>query len=142
MGHNIMAIRGFTDTSQTQPCPVIKWQHILGWINWPLNTYLLVCPSLQYAYAKISGKQISRTQLYLNRSVIHDFHWLADTIEASDGIHMLNTIEWDSSHADLIVYSDTSLNGLGFCVPNRLLGFCASTLNKCLIPQSSISKLS
>jgi len=62
-------------------------------------------------------------QLYLNRSVIHNFHWLADTIEVSSGVHMLDAIEWDASDADLIIYSHASLNGLGFYTPDRYLGF-------------------
>jgi len=73
-------------------------------------------------------------QLYLNRTVIHNFHWLTDTIKDSDGIHILDAIEWDSSDADLIVYSDASLNGLGFCIPDQLLGFCASTPDECPHP--------
>src|SRR5882724_11805291 len=106
-----VVIRDFTDMSQT-----------------------LVHPALQSAYTKISGKQIGHMQLYLNRTVIHNFHWLTDTIKDSDGIHILDAIEWDSSDADLIVYSDASLNGLGFCIPDQLLGFCASTPDECPHP--------
>ena len=106
---------------------MIEWQRILSWINWGLNTYPLVHPALQPAYTKIAGKHISRAQVFLNRSVIHNFLWLADMIKASEGVHILESIEWDHSDADLIVYSDVSLTGLGFVVPTQRLGFCTST---------------
>jgi len=99
-----------------------------------LNTYPLCRPALQSAYTKISRKQISHAQVYLNQSIICDFHWLAGTIEESDGIHILEAIEWDRLDVNLIVYSDVSLKGLGFCIPDRLLGFCASTPDECPCP--------
>jgi len=128
------AIRAFVDTSQSRRHPVIEWQWILGWINWALNAYPLVFPALQLAYAKIASKVISCTQLYLNCVVILHFLWLADTIEASDGIHILDAKEWDSNDADLAIYSDASLSGLGFVIPKILLGFCASTPTDCATP--------
>ena len=46
-------------------------------------------------------------------------------------MHIFKYIEWDCSDADLIVYSDASLTGLGFTVPMQCLGFCASTPSDC-----------
>ena len=43
-------------------------------------------------------------QLYLNRAVIREFKWLIDTIDTSDGIHLLNAEEWGISDTDLIIY--------------------------------------
>src|SRR5882672_8687331 len=119
------AIRAFIDSSLTWRQPVIEWQRILGWINWGLNAYPLLRPALQPAYAKIAGKQISRVQLYLNRAIIHHFQWLADTIDASDGIH-IQAEEWGKSDADLIIYMDVSLICLGFFAPMLHIGFCSS----------------
>src|SRR5882724_10665101 len=81
VSHNelITAIRSFIDTSQSRRHPVVEWLRILGWINWGLNAYPLVRPALQSAYVKISGKHIARAQVYLNRTVIRHFNWLADT---------------------------------------------------------------
>jgi len=42
---------------------------------------------------------------------------------------MLDAIEWDHSDADIIIYSDASLTGLGFTAPSKLIGFCASVPN-------------
>jgi len=120
------AIRAFIDSSSSRRRPVIEWQRILGWINWGLNAYPLLRPALQPAYAKISGKQISRAQVYLNRTVICHFNWLADTIDISDGVHILDTEEWGISDADLITYMDVSLTGLGSTALTLKLGFCSS----------------
>jgi len=80
---------------------------------------------LQSAYAEISRKQISHTQLHLNRSVICDFHY--------QGFHILNAIEWDSSDADLIIYSDM-FNGLGFAYLIDSWVFVHPTPNDCPCP--------
>ena len=58
-------------------------------------------PALQSAYSKISGKQVSHTKIYLNCTIIQDFTWLMQTIEASDGIHIMDAEEWDKSQANL-----------------------------------------
>src|SRR5882672_4694418 len=102
------------DTSQTRCCPLIEWQQILGWINWALNVYPLAQLALQLLYVKISGKQIPHAPVFLNRDVIHHLNWLADMFDLSDSIHVLDAIKWGRSDADLIVYCNALLTGLGF----------------------------
>src|SRR5882724_10801657 len=97
------ATQAFIDPSSTRQWPLIEWQRILEWINWGINAYPLRHPALQPAYAKISGKQISQTQLYLNRAVIHHFWWLADTIDASDSTNILDAKEWGRSDTNLVI---------------------------------------
>jgi len=99
----ISAIRAFVDTAISRRCSLLDWQCILGWINWSLNAFPLLRPALQSAYSKISGKNVAHAKIYLNHTVIQDFTWLADTIVVSDGVHLLDTIEWDKSDADLII---------------------------------------
>src|SRR5882724_4821579 len=123
----IMAIRAFINTSKSHKRPLVKWQHILGWINWGLNVFPLLCPALQSSYAKIAGKHIARGSIHLNRAVIHHFNWLADTIEASDSVHMLDAIEWNEQDANLVIYYDASLSGLGFVAPQLKLSFYVLT---------------
>jgi len=36
----IIAIHVFIDTSSSRCRPLVEWQHLLGWINWGLNTFL------------------------------------------------------------------------------------------------------
>ena len=52
------------------------------------------------------------------------FTWLADTIVVSDGIHLLDTVEWD---ANLVTYCNASLQGLGFVAPAMKQGFYGTT---------------
>jgi len=47
---------------------------------------------------------------------------------------MLDAVEWVQTDADLIIYSDASLSGLGFTAPNMLIGFCASVPNDSITP--------
>ena len=54
----------------------------------------LLCPALQSAYSKIAGKQVTRAPIYLNHVVIRHFNWLADAIEASNGIHIIDAVKW------------------------------------------------
>ena len=42
----IASIQDFIDTSTSRTCPLMEWQHILGWINWGLNVFPLLFPSL------------------------------------------------------------------------------------------------
>ena len=55
------------------------------------------------------------------------------TIKSSDGVHMLDAIEWDATLADLIIYCDASLDGLGFVAPLLKTSFCGSIPTDCHI---------
>src|SRR5882724_1505442 len=121
----IAAIHAFIDTSKSRKRLLIEWQCILSWINWGLNMFPLLCPALQSLYMKIARKHVTWGMIYLNKAVIHHFTWLTDTIEASNGIHLLDVIKWAESDADLIIYCDTLLSGLGFIAQLLRLGFYA-----------------
>jgi len=129
----ITTIRMFLDTTLSHHRSLIEWQWILGWINWALNVFPLCCPALQSAYTKIAGKQVSCAKIFLNRTVIREFSWLATTIESSDGVHMLDAIEWDESLVDLTIYCDASLNGISFVAPALKTGFCSAIPTDCPI---------
>src|SRR5882724_7542868 len=90
----IMAIRVFIDTSALRRRPLVEWQHLLGWINWGLNTFPLLKPGLQSSYEKIRGKSNAHASIYLNKQVIADLHWVADTMETSSGLFYFNATEW------------------------------------------------
>jgi hypothetical protein len=90
---------------------------LLRWINWELNVYLLLRPALQSSYTKIAGKSIPGASIYLNRVVISDLTWLADTISSSPGLCLINSVIWDQNDADLTIFCNVSLECLGFYVP-------------------------
>jgi hypothetical protein len=120
----VSAIRKFVDTSSSRWHALVEWQRLLGWINWAINTFPLIHPAIQSSYAKIAGKSQAHATIYLNRIVIRDLLWLADTVEESDGICMLDAIE-DRADADLTAFCDASLSSMGFYCSSLHVGFCS-----------------
>jgi len=82
----IIGIRLFIDTTSVHHHQLVEWQRLLGWINWGLNTFPLLKLGLQSLYAKIRGKSHAHASIYLNKQVISDLHWVADTMEMSTGL--------------------------------------------------------
>src|SRR5882724_2900575 len=115
----ISAVRSFADSSTTHRHPLVEWQRMLGWINWGFKHLPLIQPALQSSYMKIRGKTNAHTSLYLIRDVIRDLMWLTDTMEASPGIFLLDSLEWSTVDADLMIYCNTCLHGLGFYAPSH-----------------------
>jgi len=118
----------FKPTNRTKPHYQLKhWQQIGGWINWALNVYPLLCPCLNNFYAKLSGSHDPSRKIWVNNAVRDDLAWAACHIEASDGVHLLRSANWDLSSADVIVYCDACLDGMGFWYLSSLLGFYSPT---------------
>lgn len=115
-------IRAFLATPGRRP-RVREWQRTLGWINWALNVHPLLRPALQSSYAKLAGKQFPRAGMYLNADVHRDLTWVADKVESLDGVHILRARTWSPEGADLTIYCDASLSGLGFWVPSHNAGY-------------------
>ena len=120
-----MGTQDFLDTSTSHTCPILEWQCILGWINWGLNVFPLLHPSLQFSYEKISGKSHAHRLVYLNRWVIRDLSWVSHLMEDLDGICILESVVWGPDSADLIIFCDACPRGLGFCCPSLNLSFCS-----------------
>jgi hypothetical protein len=99
------------------------WLHLLGWISWALNVCPLLRPALSSSYHKTAGKTIPYAPVPLNAAVISDFAWFADTFDSFPGIHILRLLAWVPGDADLQIYCDASLSGLGFWSPSTLQGF-------------------
>ncbi|KAF8586317.1 hypothetical protein K439DRAFT_1646329 [Ramaria rubella] len=121
----IAAVRNFVDTSSVRRRPLVEWQRLLGWINWGLNCFPLLKPALQSSYEKISGKKFSHASIFLNREVIRDLKWLSDVLEDSDGICMLDAIEWPLENADLEIFCDSTLSNMAFYCPQANVAFCS-----------------
>ncbi|KIJ24645.1 hypothetical protein M422DRAFT_194440 [Sphaerobolus stellatus SS14] len=130
----VSAIAAFLDTSQSRRRPLHQWQRVLGWANWALNVFPLLRPALQSCYAKIAGKSLRNAGIFLNKAVIRDLTWFADRIKTSHGLHFFEDVEWDYSQANLIIYCDASMVGLGFYVPAKALGFASNIPPNPLIP--------
>ena len=142
----ITAICLFIDPTMSCHCPLIEWQCLLGWMNWGLNTFPLLKPGLQSSYAKIRGKSNAHASIYLNKQVISDLYWVADTMETSTGLYYFEATEWSPLEADFVIFCDASLSGLGFYCPGMNVGFHAditdSTPTRTIFYNEALSVLS
>ena len=46
-----------------------------------------------------------------------DLGWVADMMEASMGLFYFDATEWSLANAEVVIYCDNSLTGLGFYFP-------------------------
>ena len=101
------------------------FQRLSGWFNWALNVYPLLWPALSNVYAKMSHAKPDKplTKLYVNNSIRSDLLWAIDHLSRLPGTCILKSVDWDTSDADLTVYCDASLTGLGFWFPELCVSF-------------------
>ncbi|KZV98361.1 hypothetical protein EXIGLDRAFT_669524 [Exidia glandulosa HHB12029] len=104
---------------------LVEWQRFLGHANWALNAYPLLRPGLASSYDKIRGKSGSSWPIVLNTRVIRDLQWFARTLRSASGVQLLEANHWEPQDADITIYCDASLSGLGFWCPGLRLGFAA-----------------
>ncbi|THH27792.1 hypothetical protein EUX98_g6401 [Antrodiella citrinella] len=122
----VAAVRAFLDDCDShRRQPLRHWQKLIGWINWGLNVQPLARPALQSSYAKIQGKQHAHAGVSINRAVRRDLEWVAALFARHDGVHVLTSRCWTPFQAELTIYCDASLDGMGFWCPQRLQGFAA-----------------
>ncbi|KAI0083139.1 hypothetical protein BDY19DRAFT_987963 [Irpex rosettiformis] len=99
----VSAIREFVNEASRCRRTLREWQKLLGWINWGLNS----------SYDKIAGRHIASAPIYLNKRSINDLLWIADMFECYEGVHLLTNTTWELHDADLCIFCDASLTGLG-----------------------------
>jgi hypothetical protein len=75
-----------------------------------LNILPWARPALTEMYRKMSGKVHANKGLFLNAQVHEDLGWLVDIIPTTIGVRFINTGLWNDSDADMIVWTDASLN--------------------------------
>lgn len=121
-------VRSFVLDAPQRRRSLREWQQTLGWLNWGLNVMPLARPALQSSYAKMSGKLYPRARIFVNAVVRRDLLWVADMFERSTGVHLLRARSWRPDAADLTVYCDASLSGMGFWSPALQQGFFTNVL--------------
>ncbi|VDC04894.1 unnamed protein product [Peniophora sp. CBMAI 1063] len=105
---------------------LVDWERMLGWMNWALSVAPLLRPALSPGWDKIRGKTQRNARIYLNAAVKRDFAWFADSFREWDGLHVADARLWAPQDADLTVFCDASLSGLGFWCPQRHQGFAGA----------------
>jgi len=106
-----------------------EFQRLQGWVNWALNVYPHLRPALCQSYHKILGKSRANAQIRVNNTMRHELLWFIRHVENSDGIHMLESVEWspyDKIATTLIAYADASAVGMGIWFPGEYAGFQCS----------------
>jgi hypothetical protein len=109
----------FLATSDRSPT-LQAWQRLAGHLNWMLNVLPWGQPALTEMYRKISGKAWSHRGIPINAAVITDLTWLRSVIPSSIGIRFTDTGMWSDGDADMVVWTDASLqNALAFVYSNK-----------------------
>ena len=117
----IIAIRDFINANHK--FTLREWQRLAGWINWSLNVFPLLRPALNNFYAKISGKCAPNKYIRINNAVRADLLWAIQQLESSPGVCLIHHMQWDISSADVIIYCDACLDGMGFWLPDKCVGY-------------------
>src|SRR6266436_8213837 len=102
--------------------PLQAWLRMLGHANWALNVFLILKPTLNSSYDKISGKVVLSQGVYLNKCIREDLLWFAHSLNHLD-VQLFGAKEWLADEADLKVWSDASQDGLGFWAPKHSSAF-------------------
>lgn len=104
------------------------WQQLAGWINWGLNVFPLLAPSLCNVYAKLASVPDNpNLRIWCNTDIRADLLWAADHIENSDGVLILHSKAWPAYSADIIIECDACPTGMAFWFPSLQQGyFCAT----------------
>jgi hypothetical protein len=100
-----------------------RWQRLGGWLNWAFNVFPLLRPCLNNFFLQIAGKDDPDQTILPNILVRHDLEWAADHIRASDGVHLLRSLDWSVDDADGQIFCDACLDGMGFWYPALDIGF-------------------
>ena len=120
-------LREFTRTPEKNSVKysLKDFQQLSGWFNWALNVYPLLRPALSNVYAKMLHAMPDKplTKLYVNNLIRSDLLWAIDHLSRLPGTRVLRSMDWDINDADLPVYCNASLTGLGFWFPGLSVGF-------------------
>ena len=94
-----------------------EWQRLAGWINWSLNVFPLLWPTLNNFYAKIRGKCVPNKYIRINNTIHANLLWAIQHLKSSPSvclIHHLCTMGHLISRHHLLVWC--MLGWYGFLV--------------------------
>ncbi|PPR05988.1 hypothetical protein CVT24_004651 [Panaeolus cyanescens] len=111
-----------------QGLPMRDWQRFAGWMNWSFNVFPHLRPCLSNLYSKLSGKSDISKRIRINNAVRKDLQWAAGHLSSAAGVLLLENLHWDPLHADITLFTDACLEGMGFYAPELHAGFYAECL--------------
>ncbi|KAJ7193536.1 hypothetical protein GGX14DRAFT_577157 [Mycena pura] len=101
------------------------FQQLAGWVIWALNVCPLLWPGLSAVYDKTRGKIRSNGKISISKAAVRDLSWFAAHLKRSDGVQLLEELDWDPCDAEVTVFCDASLLGLGFFFDGCSMAFQA-----------------
>ncbi|KAF5372145.1 hypothetical protein D9758_004969 [Tetrapyrgos nigripes] len=66
----------------------------------------------------MAGKTEPFQLIWVSVALCRELLWIAERLEASDGVLLLDALEWSISEADLVLYTDASATGMGIWCPS------------------------
>ncbi|KAF5363165.1 hypothetical protein D9758_008410 [Tetrapyrgos nigripes] len=66
----------------------------------------------------MAGKTEAFQLISISVALCRELLWIAERLETSDGVLLLDSLEWSISQADLILYTDASATGMGIWCPS------------------------
>jgi len=117
----ILAIQEFV--SANRKFMLHEWQRPTGWINWSLNMFPLLRPTLNNFYAKISGKCSPDKYIRINNTMCADLLWAIQHLKSNPGVCLIHHLQWDISSADVIIYYHVCLDSMGFWLPEKCISY-------------------
>jgi hypothetical protein len=115
---------------------VHQWHSFAGWFNWALNVYPWPRPALNRFYPKLNGNTSPSSKIWTNKAIRYDFAWARDHILALPGTRIMRNTKWDLTEADITIYVDACLEGMGFWYQDSDVGYYSP------VPSSPPSELS
>jgi hypothetical protein len=126
----ISQISGFTATAPGGTRRTLReFQQLAGWVNWSFNVFPMLKPALSNVYAKLAGKSESHAKIFVSKAVVKDLDWFLSHVRVSNGVYLFEDVDWNIHQADVTVYSDACLSGLGFFFEHSRNGY------QCIIPR-------
>jgi hypothetical protein len=102
------------------------FQQLAGHINWALNVYPRMRPTLPALYAKMTGKTKTFASIRINNDIQRELAWFTAHIKNFDGIHFLKSVVWsphDTGHTTMVAYTDALSKGIGVWFLGEHVGY-------------------
>ena len=136
----VTAVHEFINTNHQ--FTLCERQRLAGWINWSLSIFPLLWPSLNNFYAKINGKCAPNKYIRINNAVHANLLWAIQHLESSPSVCLIHHLQWEISSTDIIIYCDMCLDGIGFWLPDKCIGYYSPVPKTQRMSRSSTLKLS
>lgn len=105
---------------------------LTGYVNWSLNVYPCLLPSLASLYSKMTGPYKPHKYIHINEDIVWDLSWLLHRLQNSSGVFLLQLVAWHLHEADLEIITDATLTGIGMWSLTILITFHGPVLSTCI----------